>query len=250
MNIIIPLAGEGKRFTNAGFPEKPFVDINGKSLIETVLSSFPQPWLEVGEFVFVTRKEYVGRLTEICKGMGIHFRMRAVKETTKGAACSVLLAKDFLNPTELEGPLIIANGDQIVKFSLLNFNTMANQLRLGGYAKDVTGVIPVFRASGIKWSYAGLDEFNRVYHVAEKEPISPWATCGIYYWSRTDAFFECAENMIHNERRVNNEYYVAPVYNEIVKYKFKDGMILALEVDSMIGLGTPEEVQNMKGRII
>ena len=56
--------------------------------------------------------------------------------------------------------------------------------------------------------------------------------------------------MIHNERRVNNEYYVAPVYNEIVKYKFKDGMILALEVDSMIGLGTPEEVQNMKGRII
>jgi len=247
MNIIVPLAGEGKRFTDAGYPEKPFVDINGKSMIETVLESLPRPWLEAGVFTFIAKKEYFKRLTNLCKIMGINYQIISTEGTTKGAACSVLLSSTS-SVVELDKPLIIINGDQIVKFSLLNFNTIANQLQLSRYANEVSGVIPVFRATESKWSYVSIDEYNQVREVVEKNPISPWATCGIYYWSRTDAFFECADNMIFNKRMVNNEYYVAPVYNEVIQYGFKNGTVLALEVDEMVSLGTPEDVQKWINR--
>lgn len=247
MNIIIPIAGEGRRFVDAGYPDKPFVDVKGKPLIEVVLNSLPESWKKQATFTFITRPEHSPRLKPLFKSIGIDYQIVESPTTTKGAACSVLLAKKLILTAAGERPLIIVNGDQIVKFSVLNFNTLANLLRAGSYAKEVTGVIPVFKARGPKWSYAELDSMNRVTYVAEKDPISQWATCGIYFWSNTNAFFDCAANMIYNERKVNNEYYVAPVYNEIVKYKFLDGTVLALEVDQMIGLGTPEDVKAYVG---
>lgn len=248
MNIVIPIAGEGRRFVEAGFPEKPFVDLDGKPLIETVIRGFPKPWIEKGNFVIVTRSEFISRLKPILNQIGIKYRTVEVSKTTKGAASTVLLSQNVIDTVERKNPLVIVNGDQIVRFSLHNFNTLAECLRLGTYASDITGIIPVFKASGNKWSYTQLDNYKRVVYVAEKEPVSEWATCGIYYWSNTQAFYDCAENMIYNERRVNNEYYVAPVYNEIVKYKFRNGIVFAFEVDEMIGLGTPEDVKEYLGR--
>lgn len=248
MNIIIPLAGDGRRFVEAGFPEKPFVDLDGKTLIQTVLESLPEPWLDKCNFVFVTRKEYTHRIKGIAANMQITCK---VVETgpTKGAACSVLLARNVLSSVKQKSPLVILNGDQIVRFSLLNFNTLANIVTIQTQNLiEVGGVIPVFRATGPKWSYVKLDNYNRVVGVAEKDPVSEWGTCGIYFWTSTETFFECAENMIYNERRVNNEYYVAPVYNEVVKYKIKTGIVLALEVNQMVGLGTPEDVKEYLGR--
>jgi len=241
MNIVIPLAGEGKRFTDAGFPEKPFVDIGGKPLIQVVLESLPELWLDRGKFVFVTRKDYSKRLNTIAKDIGIKAK---IVETvpTLGAACSVLEARSCIDTVAQKNPLLIINGDQIVNFSTFNFNTLANLLTRPDTG-EVGGIILVFKAKDNKWSYVELNEYNEVLRVAEKDPISEWATCGIYMWTSTSAFFDCAENMIYNERRVNNEYYVAPVYNEVVKFGLKTGTVLALEVDNMIGLGTPEEVQ-------
>jgi len=244
MNIIVPLAGEGRRFAEAGFPEKPFVMLNGKPPIQVVLESLPKPWLEKGNFIFVTKPEYVKRLRSIAKELGITY---SLKETgpTRGAACSTLLAKDLISTVEQKNPLIILNGDQIVDFSLFNFNTLANFLSLRTQnVIEVGGVVLVFKSTDPKWSYVEMDNYSQVVRVAEKEPVSEWATCGIYLWTSTSAFFECAENMIYNERKVNNEYYVAPVYNEILKFRFQTGVVYALEVEEMISLGTPEDVRN------
>ena len=241
MNIIVPLAGEGKRFIEAGFPEKPFVDINGEPLIRRVIESLPSGW-QGCKFYFVTRKEYFDRIDKLTENMGLSRTVLSLENTTEGAACTALQVKKHLSIPELSEPLLIVNGDQIVKFSLLNFNTIANLLLSNG--NEVAGLIPVFKAAGPKWSYVKLDSYNRVTYVAEKKPVSIWATCGIYFWSKGEAFFDCAENMIENERRVNNEYYIAPVYNEILKYKFIPGTVLALEVEEMISLGTPEDVQD------
>jgi len=48
-----------------------------------------------------------------------------------------------------------------------------------------------------------------------------------------------AKVMINQNIRVNNEFYVCPVYNQALKNK---KIIKAVNVDEMMGLDTPENI--------
>ena len=99
------------------------------------------------------------------------------------------------------------------------------------------GGILCFEGTGPEWSYAKLDNDGYVNEVAEKVQISNCATAGYYYWNRGSDFVKYAEQMIAANDRVNNEFYVAPVYN----YAIKDGKhIVITHVDKVYELGTPE----------
>ena len=91
---------------------------------------------------------------------------------TEGAACTVLLAKKFIN---FKKPLIICNSDQYFEWnsskSIYNFKK-----------SDVDGAILTFNAIHPRWSYAKLNEAGFVSEVAEKKVISNNATVGLYYW--------------------------------------------------------------------
>jgi dTDP-glucose pyrophosphorylase len=80
-----------------------------------------------------------------------------------------------------------------------------------------------------------------VVEVAEKRPISDLATVGIYYFRRSAEFVRAARQMIEKNIRVNGEFYVCPVFNEMIEAGLK---ILVHEIDSsqMHGLGTPEDL--------
>jgi hypothetical protein len=82
--------------------------------------------------------------------------------------------------------------------------------------------------------------------VEEKNPISDVATCGIYWYRKGRYFVEAAEKMIQKNIRVNNEFYVAPVYNEMVDEGKK---IVPFYVHRMHGIGTPEDLNAyLRGR--
>ena len=150
---------------------------------------------------------------------------------TEGAACTTLLAKKYINNNK---PLIIANSDQFIKWnsskSLYNFNS-----------KKYDGAILTFEAIHPKWSYAKCNKSNFVTEVAEKKVISKNATVGVYYWKKGSQYVKYAEQMIKKNIRVNNEFYVCPVFNGAIKDKKK---IVIEQVDEMHGLGTPEDLNN------
>lgn len=60
-----------------------------------------------------------------------------------------------------------------------------------------------------------------------------------------------AEQMIAKNNRVNNEFYVCPVFNEAIK-DLKKFRIFEIEKDGMWGIGTPEDLsfflENFKGK--
>jgi len=93
-----------------------------------------------------------------------------------------------------------------------------------------------------KWSYSKLDENGFVSEVAEKQVISQYGNTGIYYWKHGSDYVKYTEQMINNtSNRVNNEWYVAPVYNEAIKDNKK---IRIKNVEKMWGLGDPESLVN------
>jgi len=67
------------------------------------------------------------------------------------------------------------------------------------------------------------------------------ATVGIYYWRRGSDYVKYAEQMIAKNIRVNNEFYVCPVFNEAIA----DGKrIRTFNIEKMWGLGTPEDLEH------
>lgn len=229
MNILIPAAGAGSRFAKAGYTfPKPLIDVRGRPMIQLVVENIN---IE-GRYIFIVQREHYEKynLKYLLNMITPGCEVIAIDGITEGAACTTLLAKDLINDNQ---PLLIANSDQYMDWSSVEFMyTMS--------AGNVDGGILTFRSTHPKWSFVKLDEESNVVEVAEKKVISDIATVGLYYWTRGSEYVKYAEQMIEKNIRVNNEFYVAPVYNEAIAdgKKFK-----TFDVARMWGLGTPEDLQ-------
>ncbi len=155
----------------------------------------------------------------------------SVQQVTEGAACTVLLAANLLSS---QHDLVIANSDQLVE---ANFSDYVTRSR----AADLDGNIMVFEAQDEKWSFARLNSGGFVVEVAEKRRISNLATVGIYYFRSGSAFVNGARQMIAQNRRVNGEFYVCPVYNELIGDGARIG-VFQIQKSAMHGVGTPEDL--------
>jgi len=231
INIVIPMAGKGTRFTNAGYTfPKPLIDVNNKPMIQVVVENLNI----TGCHVFLTLQEHYDQyalkyllplISEPNK-----CEIVQVNEVTRGAACTVLLAEDLINNDD---ELIIANSDQWVNWDSNHFL---------GYMHDkkADGGVLTFNATHPKWSFAKVQECtNLITEVAEKKPISNVATVGIYYFRHGKDFVTGAKQMISKNITTNGEFYVCPVFNELINMGKR---IYNYPIVEMKGLGTPEDL--------
>jgi dTDP-glucose pyrophosphorylase len=229
MNVLIPMAGAGSRFAAAGYTfPKPLIDVNGKPMIQMVVENLNID----ANFVFVVQKEHREKynLDTLLNLIAPNCKVVEVDGLTEGAACTALLAKEYIDS---DAPLFFANSDQFVEWDSNEFFYKMNET-------DADGGIVTFKATHPKWSFAKIDDNGIVTEVAEKNPISDLATVGFYYWKHGSDFVKYAEQMIANNVRVNNEFYVCPVFNQAI-----DGgkVIRTFDVPKMWGTGTPEDLK-------
>jgi beta-phosphoglucomutase-like phosphatase (HAD superfamily)/dTDP-glucose pyrophosphorylase len=228
ITVLVPMSGAGSRFVEAGYKlPKPLIDVGGKPMIQRVVENIG---IEA-KYVFVVQKNhydgyYLGTLlNSIAPGCEII----QTDGMTEGAACSCLLAKELID----DNHLIIANSDQWVDWNPCDFMwSMVGQ--------DVDGGILTFRDNNPKWSYA-REENGLVVEVAEKKVISNNATVGIYYYKRGKAFVKYAEQMISKGIRTNGEFYVCPIFNELIA---DGGKVKIHSVGGMFGMGTPDDLRD------
>lgn len=229
-NILIPMAGAGSRFSNAGYTfPKPLIEVDHKPMIQVVVENLNIK----ANFIYIVQKEHYEKynLKYLLNLITPNCEIVQVDGVTEGAACTTLLAKEFINNDK---HLLIANSDQFVEWDSNSFYySMTND--------NLDGGMLTFKATHPKWSFAKLDENGFITEIAEKKPISDVATVGIYYWNKGSDYVKYAEQMIEKNIRVNNEFYVAPVYNEAILdgFKFKP-----FNIKKMWGLGTPEDLKN------
>jgi NDP-sugar pyrophosphorylase family protein len=242
LNIVIPMAGHGSRFQNVGISTpKPLISVNNKFMIEGVMDNL-QPQCE-HRFIFICQEEHLKNypLEEKLLSKNSDSLIIPINEYTEGAACTVLTAKDYINNLD---QLMIANSDQWIDF---NINSYLYEIS----SKNLDGLIMTMKASNPKWSYVKLDDNNFVTEAVEKVVVSDEATVGIYNFTRGKDFCTAAEQMISLGKRVNGEFYVAPVYNELFDKDFKVGIYNIGSVgDGMYGLGTPEDLDDFKSNQI
>lgn len=230
MNVLIPMAGAGSRFQQAGYTfPKPLIDVNGKPMIQVVVENLGID----ANFIFVVQKEHREKynLDTLLNLIAPNCKIVEVDGLTEGAACTALLAKEHIDN---DNPLFFANSDQFVEWDSTEFIYKMNET-------DADGGIVSFRATHPKWSFVKVNDDGFVTEVAEKNPISDIATVGYYYWKNGSDFVRYAEEMIEKNIRVNKEFYVCPVFNQAIEGGKK---IRTFDIPKMWGLGTPEDLNN------
>ena len=233
INIVIPMAGAGSRFAKAGYLKpKPFIDVLGKPMICHVLDNLNMP---DAKFILLARKEHYENEPRTIQWIKDNYNVEFVliDKLTEGAACTVLHAHRLINN---DTPLLIANSDQIVDMNVADYIKDCDE-------RELDGSVLCFVDSELnpKWSFAKIDKNGMITEIKEKQPISEYATVGIYYFAKGSIFVSDAIDMIVRNERVNNEFYVAPVYNYAIERGLKFG-IYNIDMSQMHGTGTPEDL--------
>ncbi len=234
INIVVPMAGAGSRFVEAGYKDpKPFIDVNGKCMIERVLDNLRYP---NAKYILIVRKEHFEQRVEFVAQIKKHYNVEfiSVDKLTEGAVCTVLKARNLINN---DIPLMIANSDQIIDIKIENFVNDCLDRSLDGSILTF-----IDKERNPKWSFAKINENNLVTQVKEKQLISNRATVGIYLFKEGRYFVDGSIDMIVENDRVNNEFYVCPVYNYIIADNKKIGFY-DIKFDQMHGTGTPADLE-------
>ena len=225
------MAGDSVRFKKAGYKNpKPFIEIAGKPMIKWVVDNIGID----GKYIFIVQKTHLQQyphieheLLKVAKNVEI----LTVDGRTEGATCTVLIAKESIDNNE---PLLICNSDQWVDWDSKHFISFIER-------KNSDGALLSFFSDSPKHSYAGYDYHTHlVTETAEKQVISNFAAVGIYYWKTGACFVECANTMIEKNIRTNNEFYLCPVFNELILNK--GGKVHLYPVSEMRSMGNPEEL--------
>jgi len=227
ITILVPMAGAGSRFASAGYTfPKPLIEVRNKPMIQVVVDNLN---IEA-KFVYIVQKDHYEKynLKFLLNLITPNCEIVQVDGITEGAACTTLLAKEYIDN---DNRLMICNSDQFIEWN-------SNSFYYSVSSDNPDGSILTFKATHPKWSFVKLEN-GYVTEVAEKKPISDNATVGIYYWGKGSDYVKYAEQMISKDIRVNNEFYVAPVYNEAIE----DGLkIKTYNIERMWGIGTPEDL--------
>ena len=229
LNVLIPMAGAGSRFAQAGYTfPKPLIEVKGKPMIQVVVENLNID----ANFIYVVQKEHREKynLDTLLNLITPNCKIVETDGMTEGAACTALLAKEFIDSN---APLFFANSDQFVEWDSNEFLYKMNET-------DADGGIVTFKSTHPKWSFARVNDKGYVLEVAEKNPISDNATVGFYYWKHGSDFVQYAEEMIEKDIRVNGEFYVCPAFNQAIEHYQK---IRTFNIKKMWGLGTPEDLE-------
>ena len=253
LNIVMPMAGRGKRFADAGFKDpKPLIPLHGRPMTEVVIDNLRPSTPH--RFIFLILREHAEQFAfdDHLRRWAPGCEVRFVEQVTEGAACTVLLARELIDDDE---PLMIANCDQWVDIDIDDYLAAMEKPLISSASPPTSdlrplpppaadGLIMTMWADDPKWSFVKFDEAGRVVEVVEKQVVSNEATVGIYNYRRGRDFVRAADAMIAKNFRVNNEFYVAPAYNELIA----EGQRIAVfnvgkEYAGMYGLGIPKDLE-------
>jgi len=234
MNIVIPMAGAGSRFSSAGYADpKPLIPVHGVPMVKLVIDNCTP--LRPHRFIFICQRKDVAAygLREKLQMWAPGSELIEINGLTEGAACTVLQTKCLIDS---DVPVMIANSDQ---YCDVDINKYLKKMDEAG----ADGLIMTMKANDPKWSFVGFDEYGFVNRVVEKEVISDEATVGIYNFLSGRQLVVALQSMINKNLRVNGEFYVAPAYNEIIA---NQGKVVHYNIGSeargMYGLGTPADL--------
>ena len=228
MILIVPMAGRGLRFAEHGMQTpKPLIPVAGRPMFAWALQSLNA--IPRSRLIFIALKEheqFFGLKNLLNENVIEPYNLVLLDAVTEGQLCTVFAARPWL---ETDESVLVASADTYVQSSL------ANDIR--SQPADCHGLISVAEMPGERWSFARTNNEGWVVEVAEKVRISGHASTGLYYFSSGRELLEIGDEMISQQEKTHDEYYIIPVYQKYIQRGWKVGISKSKE---MWDMGTPE----------
>lgn len=245
MNLLIPMAGAGSRFNEAGYAvSKPAIPTyykrTGKQLPMVVCATLDLPGVqpEGSNVIYVDRDFHKMDGTEsVILSYFPHASFVTVDHLTEGQACTCLLAEDLIDTTE---ELLIAACDNGMEI---------NQVKFDNYRQDADMLVFTYRHNEMvfrnpdAYGWMIVDDHNNIVGTSIKKaisntPLEDHAVVATFWFRTGHIFVEAAHKMIKENDRINNEFYVDQIARHVLELGYKPKVF---EVDRYIGWGTPED---------
>jgi dTDP-glucose pyrophosphorylase len=230
MTFVIPMAGHGRRFIEAGYAQPKFLlEAHSKTLLEWSVDSLPLELADLTVFVMLREHEEAhdmeARIRKLY-GQRTPLAFVFIDEVTRGQAETIMRASSLIKP---ELPLLIFNIDTMFQSPTLKGNLLRD---------DIDGVLGCFCSNEPRFSFAATNHTGLITRVTEKEPISEHALTGLYHFRRAADFMEVATDAISNNQLTKGEFYVAPLYNQLLA---RGARLILDQAPVHYILGTPQE---------
>lgn len=248
MNIIIPMAGEGKRFSDQGYripkPALPVIDRRtGRELPMVVCAALDLPGVcQNGKNVIFIDRDFHKRdgvETAICQEFP-EARFLTIDHLTEGQACTCLLAKDLW---DREQELLIAGCDNgmVIEETIFEEKKKEADCLVFTY-RNHEAVLANPDAYG--WMIA--DSGDNITDLSIKKavsdnPMKDHAVVATFWFRKADIFTQAAEKMIEENDRINGEFYVDEVVRHVMQMGYRAKVF---EIQRYIGWGTPRDYEN------
>lgn len=222
------MAGRGRRFREVGFNKpKPLIQILGRPMIDWALDSIKGLTIPHKIIFLALKQDLINGLYSVLNGRGLIIE---VPKLTEGAVSTTLLADNYINNNE---PILILNCDQYLEWNVNNFVK---------FSSTCDGAITVFESKNSHHSFVKYND-SKIIKIEEKKVISELAVGGLYYFKHGNKYLEAANSIITKNIRCNGEFYISPVFDELIRMNF-DLRYFKLRNDQIHMLGTPEEVDS------
>lgn len=238
---LIPMAGEGQRFIDAGFrTPKPLIDINGMPMVVRAAKSLP----DADKWIFICREKHI-KEARIDKILANHFPgalVLAVDQLTEGQASTCLLARDHLMPDD---QLMISACDNAMRYDYHKFmQLITKQDALVWTFRNNPAVLQNPNIYGwVKINESGAATVISCKVPISHDPMRDHAVVGTFSFKKAEYFLDCADKMIEKNRRIKNEFYLDVVIDECILNGYS---VKPFEIKEYICWGTPSDLEKYK----
>lgn len=242
LQIVVPMAGEGKRFQDAGYLiPKPLIPVSGVPMCVRAAQDLPP----ADRYVFMVRSEHIREhgLDEVLRSYFPGCRIVPVEKLTEGQACTVRLAAPELEP---DWPVIVGACD---------CTHLYDRAKLAALLADSAIACAV-------WTYRGEPHVllkpkahgwarvagERLLEVSCKQPLSDQpledhALSGFFAFRSARLMLDGIDRLVASGLRINNEFYMDSVPNVLIAEGHR---AVVFEAIKYIGWGTPADLDHYR----
>jgi len=239
MDVLITLAGQSKRFYNAGYKKPKFLLPIGNS---TIISELIKKFDDNDTFHFVLTEEQIAEndnLISYINNLGKNIHINVIKSHNLGPVYSAIQVKSIKN----ESSIIISYCDFLIDWDYKKFKR-----EIYGYDGAIVSFKGFHPSSFTGTLYCYLKIKNKlVTELREKKsftkkPSEEFASTGIYYFNNFGIFKKNGYRALEDKKMVKKykEIYVSLPYTYLLNEKTN---ILNFEVERFVSLGTPKDYE-------
>lgn len=238
MNIIVPMAGAGSRFSSAGYDlPKPLIPVDGQPMVVRAIGDLPP----ADRVIFLVHRDHVEnhRIDKVLQSFFPSCEIVVVPGLTEGQACTVRLAAEAFPE---DSDVLVAACDNTHVYDQHKFSRQTTSGQWDGLIWTYRGdnrVLP--KPTSYGWV---ATDGHQVSHVSCKKPISEdllndHVVSGFFWFRSAYQLFDAIDALVASNQRINNEFYLDVVPNGMIDGGSRFG---TFEVEKYIGWGTPEEL--------